>query len=310
MAFFVWSVGWTLQSRAAISYQIGADHSAFSASPPRELSDKSPLTTEVTELLRRHSLALLIAPEKDGLPGLTAIDPTGTIPWTGTPLEPKDHAQLVVFKGSYCAELPAGPTHCPLAPDNARLTGTLSPGFDIDTLQYVYAPAQETPLPKGRYILSSQDPARTQELIDLLAAHGYRTGAQHVPVWRDLLFNPLIDMSALLSLGGAAAAGIYWRAALRARATEFQVHILSGATASQITRQALRRSAWEPALGPLCGAAAALLLTSGLTQTSAPPGVLWWLALAVPLTTLLLLALLATLTHRQAVRTAKEVAHV
>ncbi|WP_194949428.1 hypothetical protein [Actinomyces trachealis] len=308
MAFFVWSIGWTLQSRAAISYQIGADHSSFSASPPREIADNN-LTTEVTELLRRNSLALLIAPEKEGLPGLTVIDPTGAIPWIDTPLEPKDHSQLMVFKDSYCAEFSTGPTHCPLTPENTQLVGTLSPGFDTDTLQYIYTPSQETPLPKGRYTLNSRDSARTRELIELLSTHGYRTGDQQAPTWLDLIFNPLIDMSALLSLGGIVAAGIYWRAALRGRVTAFQVHVLSGGTATQITKQTLSRSAWEPALGTLCGAAAALLLTSGLAQTSLPPGVLWWLALAVPLTALLLVALLGTLIHRQAVLTFKEIAH-
>lgn len=308
MAFFVWSIGWTLQSRAAISYQIGVDHSSFSASPPREIADNS-LTTEVTELLRHNSLSLLIAPEKEGLPGLTAIDPTGAIPWIDTPLEPKDHSQLMVFKDSYCAEFSTGPTRCPLAPENSQLVGALSPDFDTDTLQYIYTPSQETPLPKGRYTLSSQDSARTRELIELLSTYGYRTGDLQAPTWLDLIFNPLIDMSTLLSLGGTIAAGIYWRAALRGRVTAFQVHVLSGGTATQITKQTLIRSAWEPALGTLCGAVAALLLTSGLAQTSLPPGVLWWLALAVPLTALLLVALLAALIHRQAVLTFKEVAH-
>ncbi len=310
VAFFVWSIGWTLQGREGDTYRVSKSHAVVTVRPPYEVSDAEALTAEVTNLLRRHKQALVIAPTGEGRPGLAVIDPTGVIPWTGARLEPGERPQLLVFAGSYCAGFSTNRTPCPLAPDNAEVVSTITPDFDIDTLQYAYAPALGEPLPKGRYILTSSDPGLVQELIEVLSPHGYQPGGVYVPdLWHDLLYNPLIDMSALLCLGGVVAASIYWRSALRGRATELQVRVQAGGTATQIVQRALMKTAWEPVLGPACGAALSLALTSGLARTSPPPGVLWWLAIAVPLTATLLLVLLAALTHRQAVVTAKGLAH-
>lgn len=283
-AFLVWSVAWTLQARQDRTYSVGEDPVAVQLAGSAEPQDSAGALGKLVTVLEHRGMAVVVDPGGDGLPGLTVVDPLGTVPWISqfsNDVRPGEQRKAVLFDSTYCAREWRATASCPLLPPDTHILGVTDGPSDRGEFQYALIPPRTVDLPSGAYIFSSADKNVLQDLAPTLTAAGLQV--QDVvapPLWEELSNNPLIIMSFALFGLGLLAATVYWRASAGSLMKQVRVRYSSGATASMMVREGWTASLIPTFAGGLIGAVASGVLVGVISQVQLPPHIAGWLIVA------------------------------